>query len=153
MKTYFTHLLNYDRYANELILNAIIEANEPEKPVQLMAHMFAAQQVWYNRCNQLPAIGGALWPDWKADCFELLIIDNHNKWITFLNKIDDADFERQIKYQNSKGEAFSNKLTDILAHLVNHGTHHRAQAGQLLKLEGVSLPITDYIFYLRQLKS
>lgn len=153
MKTYFTRLINYDRYANELILNAIIEANEPEKPVQLMAHMLTAQQVWYNRCNKLPAFGGTIWPDWKADSFELLIIDNHNKWIAFLNKIDDADFEKQIKYQNLKGEAFSNKLTDILAHLINHGTHHRAQAGQLLKLEGVSLPITDYIFYLRQLKS
>ncbi|MDB4901761.1 MAG: hypothetical protein JWQ63_1042 [Mucilaginibacter sp.] len=153
MKTYFTSLVNYDRYANELILNAIINTNEPEKPVQLMAHMLAAQQIWYNRCNELPAIGGALWPDWKADSFGQLIIDNHAKWLAFLNKTDNADFGKQIKYQNSKGEPFSNKLTDILAHLINHGTHHRAQAGQLLKLAGVSLPITDYIFYLRQLKS
>jgi uncharacterized damage-inducible protein DinB len=153
MKTYFTQLINYDRYANELILNAIIEANEPEKPVQLMAHMLAAQQVWYKRCNELPAFGGTIWPDWKADSFEQLIIGNHTKWITFLNNTDDANFEKQITYQNLKGETFSNKLSDILAHLINHGTHHRAQAGQLLKLEGVGLPITDYIFYLRQIKS
>ena len=153
MKTYFTRLINYDRYANELISNALIEANEPEKPVQLMAHMLAAQQIWYNRCNELPAIGGALWPDWKADTFGQIIVDNHQKWTAFLNRLDDTQFEKQIKYQNSKGETFSNKLIDVLAHLINHGTHHRAQAGQLLKLEGVSLPSTDYIFYLRQLKS
>jgi uncharacterized damage-inducible protein DinB len=153
MKTYFTQLINYDRYANELILSAIINANEPEKPVQLMAHMLAAQQVWNNRCNELPAFGGTIWPDWKTDSFKHLIIDNHEKWVTFINKTDEANFERQIKYQTLKGEAFSNKLTDILAHLINHGTHHRAQAGQLLRLEGVSLPITDYIFYIRQLKS
>jgi hypothetical protein len=50
MKTYFITLFNYDRYANGLILTAIIDAGEPEKPVQLMSHLLAAQQIWYNRC-------------------------------------------------------------------------------------------------------
>jgi uncharacterized damage-inducible protein DinB len=151
MKSYFTRLFNYDRCVNEIILKTIIAANEPEKPVQLMAHLLAAQQVWYNRCNDLPAFGGALWPDWKAGSFEQLITDNHGRWISFLNKIDDADFEKSIEYQNSKGDTFSNKLADILAHVINHGTHHRAQAGQHLKFVGTSIPMTDYILYLRQL--
>jgi len=151
MKNYFTSLLNYDCYANKLILTIIKKTNEPEKPVQLMAHLLAAQQVWYNRCAGLPAFSGVLWPDWKADIFEQMINDNHSKWIGFLNKIDDADFEKQIQYQNSKGDTFNNKLADILAHLINHGTHHRAQAGQLLKLDGEILPNTDYIAYLRML--
>ena len=88
MKSYFTRLFNYDRCVNEIILKTIIAANEPEKPVQLMAHLLAAQQVWYNRCNDLPAFGGALWPDWKAGSFEQLITDNHGRWISFLNKIE-----------------------------------------------------------------
>jgi uncharacterized damage-inducible protein DinB len=34
--------------------------------------------------------------------------------------------------------------------LINHGTHHRAQIGQLIKFDGLEiLPNTDYIFYLR----
>jgi uncharacterized damage-inducible protein DinB len=151
MKAYFINLFNYDNYANGLILETIIKAGEPEKPVQLMAHLLAAQQIWYNRCKTLPAIGGALWPDWKADTFEHLIDDTHHKWISFLNETDETSFENQIKYQNLKGEPFSNKLTDILAHVINHGTHHRAQAGQHLKLAGIDLPTTDYIFYLRTL--
>jgi uncharacterized damage-inducible protein DinB len=149
MKSQFTQLFDYDCYANKLILTAIKKANEPEKSVQLMAHLLAAQQVWYHRCAGLPAFGGPLWPDGKADTFEQMIEDNHNKWINFLN---DADFEKQIRYQNSKGDDFSNKLADILAHLINHGTHHRAQVGQLLKLDGETLPNTDYIAYLRQLQ-
>jgi uncharacterized damage-inducible protein DinB len=153
MKTYFINLFNYDRYANGLILGTILKANSPEKPVQLMAHLLAAQQIWYNRCNELPAIGGALWPDWKADTFEQLINDNHRKWIDFLSATDDLAFEKQVKYQNSKGDTFNNKLSDVLAHLVNHGTHHRAQAGQHLKLAGIDLPNTDYIFYIRTQKS
>jgi uncharacterized damage-inducible protein DinB len=152
MKTYFTQLFNYDNYANRLILQTIIEANRPEKPVQLMAHVLAAGQVWYNRCNGLPATGGPLWPDWKTDAIGQLIDENHNMWINFLNKTGGPDFEQLIKYKNLKGESFSNGLTDILAHVINHGTHHRAQAGQHLLLAGISLPVTDYIFYLREQK-
>jgi len=61
-----------------------------------------------------------------------------------------ADFEKNIYYKNLKGIAYKNKLADILAHVINHGTHHRAQAGQQLKFAGFeNLPITDYIFYVR----
>jgi uncharacterized damage-inducible protein DinB len=154
MKNYFINLFNYDQFANQLILKAITDAGEPEKPVQLMGHLLAAQQVWYNRCNNLPPFSGALWPDSKADSFAQLINDNHNIWIDFLNKTNDAEFEKEINYNNLKGEPFCDTLANILAHVINHGTHHRAQIGQQLKFAGLeNLPITDYIFYLRQLKN
>ncbi len=49
-----------------------------------------------------------------------------------------------------KGNEFSSRLADMITQVTNHGTHHRAQIGQLLKVDGVNLPITDYIFYIRQ---
>jgi len=153
MQAYFINLINYDKFANQQIVETIKNTGYTEQPVQLMAHLLAAQQVWYNRCVELPATGGSLWPDWQLDTFEGLINNSHLKWMHFLNKIDDAAFDRQIAYQNSRGQSFSNKLSDILAHLINHGTHHRAQAGQHLKLAGAELPPMDYIFYIRQLKS
>jgi uncharacterized damage-inducible protein DinB len=103
MKNHFVNLFNYDHYANGVILKTIIKTGEPEKPVQLMAHLLAAQQIWYNRCKGLPPIGSTLWPDWKASYFEQLINDNHHKWISFLNETDNAIFEKQLKYQNLKG--------------------------------------------------
>ncbi|SHL99727.1 Uncharacterized damage-inducible protein DinB (forms a four-helix bundle) [Mucilaginibacter sp. OK098] len=154
MKTYFTRLLNYDKYANETILNAIIKANMPEKPVELMAHLLVAQQIWLSRCKGLPAVGGALWPDWKADTFSDIIAKNSNEWLNYIDSLQENDFEKSIPYKNSKGESFENKLPDVLAHLINHGTHHRAQIGQQLKFAGAdSLPNTDYIAYIRQLNS
>ena len=151
MKAYFIRLFNYDRFASQLMLEAMINAGNPEKPVQLMAHLLAAQQIWLNRCKGEPAIGVTLWPDWKADVPEQMIDDNHRAWINFLDYLDPDDFSNCISYKSLKGEAFENQLIDILAHVINHGSHHRAQAGQLLKLAGVEkLPTTDYIFYLRQ---
>jgi uncharacterized damage-inducible protein DinB len=152
MKSYFIQLLNYDHYANLQVLDLIIKCDQPAKPVQLIAHLLAAQQVWLTRCTGRPAAGGALWPDWPAGTFEQIINDNHLGWLNFLEKLDNGDFEQLVSYKDSKGNAFENKLCDILAHLINHGTHHRAQAGQHLKLSGADLPTTDYIFYLRTLK-
>jgi len=150
MKAHFIKMFEYDKHVNFLILKSILEINAPGKPVQLMAHLLASQQIWLNRCKGLPAAGGALWPDWKAAAFEPIIHENHLNWIDFINTLKPEDFSRSIQYQNSKGENFQNELSDVLAHVINHGTHHRAQAGQHLKLVGLKqLPATDYIFYLR----
>jgi len=151
MKDYFIRLFNYDQYANLLMSETIIKAGNPEKPVHLMAHLLRAQQIWLNRCKNEPVIGGVLWPDWKTDTFEQMINDNHRRWINLLDYLDLDDFDKIISYKSLKGESFENKLVDVLGHVINHGTHHRAQAGQQLKFAGVeNLPNTDYIFYIRQ---
>jgi uncharacterized damage-inducible protein DinB len=156
MKNYFINLFNYYKYANELIAKAISAAGQPEKPMQLMGHLLAAQQVWLNRCLALTPAVVELWPALGGKTFELSdqITDNHNAWISYLSALNEIDFENAIGYKNTKGDSFENRLSDILAHVINHGTHHRAQVGQLLKLAGLdSLPITDFIFYLRHLKN
>ena len=149
MKDYFIRLFNYDRHANLLIAETITKAGNPEKPVQLMGHLLSAQQIWLNRCKGEAIINGVLWPDWNAETFEQLINDNHRSWINLVDYLDPADFNKTISYSSLKGERFENKLVDVLGHVINHGTHHRAQAGQHLKLAEVNLPITDYIFYIR----
>ena len=150
MKDYFIRLFNYDKYSNLLMTEMIVNAGGPERPVQLIAHLLAAQQVWLTRCKGEP-FTGILWPEWKADALEQAIHDNHRGWINFLDYLSPDDFDKIISYRNFKGDSWENKLTDILAHVINHGTHHRAQAGQHLILAGVeTLPITDYIFYIRQ---
>ena len=148
MKTYFTQLLNYDRNSNKIILNTILEAGKPEKPVQLMAHLLVTQQAWLSRCkNEIKKF--TIFPDWKADVFKTMIEENHRQWTAFVNGITDLD--ATIHYTNSTGNQYENTISEILTHVLNHGTHHRAQIGQHLKLAEVEkLPPTDYIFYVRQ---
>lgn len=148
MKTYFSRLLDYDRYANLILLNTILDAGTPEKPVQLMAHLLVTQQAWLSRCKkEIRKI--IVFPDWKADIFKAMIEENHQQWIAFVNGV--TDFDETIHYTNSTGSHYGNTITDITTHMLNHGTHHRAQIGQHLKLAGIDeLPSTDYIFYIRQ---
>lgn len=151
MKNYFINLLQYDRYANLQLNELIFAAGQPQDAVKIMAHLLMAQQVWLSRCKYIPAPASPIWPDWQAIQFKNLIEENSKAWIDHVETLTADDFNRIINYKNSKGDEFNDKLTDILAHLINHGTHHRAQIGQHLKLAGLEqLPFTDYIFYVRQ---
>jgi uncharacterized damage-inducible protein DinB len=151
MKDHFINMLQYDKFANLQTLDLIGQAPHAEKPVKWMAHLLAAQQIWLKRCKKLPAPTGPLWPDWPASELAPILESNMQEWLQFVRTVD--DWHHDISYQNSQGGTFTNKLADIVAHVINHGTHHRAQAGQHLKLAGVEqLPVSDYIIYIRNRK-
>jgi uncharacterized damage-inducible protein DinB len=148
MKTYFTRLFNYDRYANELILKSMLEASSIEKPVQLMAHLLSTPQVWLSRCKK-EIKNVEIFPDLEVSTFKPMIEENHRQWLDFIENVNNLD--EIIYYKNSSGNAFNNTIVEILTHVINHGTHHRAQIGQQLKVAGIEkLPVTDYIFFARE---
>lgn len=151
MKKHFLKLFGYDKFENEAMLVSVIEANYPGATGKLMAHLLSAQQIWLNRCKGIaPASPVVLWPDWEADTFQQRLQNNYGQWTEYLNGLKDSDFDEVIRYKNSLGNSYDNKLVDILTHVINHGTHHRAQIGQQLKQAGVEkLPNTDYIAFMR----
>ncbi|MGZ5281453.1 MAG: DinB family protein [Bacteroidia bacterium] len=53
-------------------------------------------------------------------------------------------------YVNSQGERFENSLQDVLFHLINYGTHHRAQISTLFRQNDMAPPAADYFFWVRK---
>jgi uncharacterized damage-inducible protein DinB len=153
MKSYFIRLFNYDQFANRQIAGLILSTPKNQQAINLMAHTLAAQQRWLSRCKLEAPSTDPLWPEGNADDLMELIDSSHGAWLTYLQTLQPEDFEKPVTYQNMQGVTYTDTLQDILAHVINHGTHHRAQAGQHLKLAGAALPILDYIFYARELTS
>lgn len=151
MNEYFVTLFDYDRFTNLLIVDQIINIEDSVKPVKLMAHLLSAQQIWLGRCLGEPCISGSAWPEWSLDVITEMVYYNHKDWLSFIDTLTADDFDRHVTYSNSKGDKFSNRIIDILIQVINHGTHHRAQIGQFLKVDGEKLPQTDFIYYLRTL--
>jgi uncharacterized damage-inducible protein DinB len=151
MKAYFSKLFSYDQQENLLMVDTILSVGiHTGKPYQIMSHMLAAQQIWLGRCKVQSSSVPTLWPEWGAEELKAHIQQNHSDYLTFLDTLAENDFQKNISYKNTRGDSFTNVLEDILAHVVNHGTHHRAQVGMLLKQGGLdSLPETDYIMYIR----
>ncbi len=151
MKTYFLQLFNYDLWASKTLLDKF-ELQYPVNPRinELMSHLCSTQRIWLDRCTgvqeTVPRFMDRLPGQIRSDT-EM----NHHAWKDFINNLQPADFERRVSYVNFRGDHLEDNITDILTHVVNHGTHHRGSVVMLMKEEGYTLPALDYIFYKRQL--
>lgn len=152
MKKHFLQLFDYDRVANEIIVKALKDKSiaTDHKAFRLMAHLLAAQQTWLLRCLGKPAQSINNWPtetSWAALRQQMEALPE--EWVAYLE--EKVDFDEVITYPNQSGDhTYTNSVLEALTQVINHGTHHRAQIGQLLKAEGMEkLPPTDYIAYVR----
>ncbi|GAA4914224.1 DinB family protein [Mucilaginibacter defluvii] len=152
LKKHFSKLFEYDCESNEKFIHLLNKPDAPPQAIKLMAHLLMTQHTWLNRCKGLenpPDL--QVWPGWKPVVFMPTLTQNHDDWTVFLANVKDDEWLRIINYKTTQGVPHADPLMDIVTHVINHGTHHRAQIGQLLKAQtGMQLPVTDYIAFIRQ---
>jgi uncharacterized damage-inducible protein DinB len=147
MKAFFRELLVYSHHYNHQLIE-IFTAHPggiPEKALKLFSHVLNAQQIWNNRIEP-GDISPGVWDIRQTEEFANINTANLEKSLALLDKFD---FDKTIAYTTSQGQPFSNTVRDILFHVINHSTYHRAQIASELKQHGITPPITDYIFYKR----
>jgi uncharacterized damage-inducible protein DinB len=69
---------------------------------------------------------------------------------TFLAELTDEDLQRAVHYRTKQGVPYENPLWQLLLHVVNHGTQHRAEAAIVLTQHGCSPGDVDLIVFLRE---
>lgn len=147
MKEHFKELFEYNNHFNQKLIGLFIENvhNISDKNLKLINHLINAQQIWNARITNEKEFEVWQINNWN----ELLNIDNEN-YSTTLKIIADNNLDNIIEYTNSKGIKFSNKIKDVLFHVINHSTYHRGQIATELKNCGIEPINTDYIFYKRK---
>ena len=70
--------------------------------------------------------------------------------LSYLQNLSDADLPADVSYKNSKGVPFEEPLWQILMHMLNHGTQHRAEAAAMLTDFNHSPGDVDMILYFRE---
>ena len=143
----FNDLFEYNHQVNQKLIALLWghHPNLPERVVQLINHLLNAHQIWNARILNEGSFGVWQVNQWE----ELLDIDRHNH-LKSLRIVQEVDLEALLTYKNSSGAEFSGKAKDILFHIINHSTYHRAQIALLLREQGIEPINTDYIFYKRQ---
>lgn len=146
MKAHFTELYRYNRWANQLILSQL---PEQARPLKLFAHVAAAQVIWLSRIKDQTNFQQPVWPEYHMEELKAKSEESDQAWLDFVQNYSMVTFEEVIRYQTTGGNSFETKLGDIITHVANHGTHHRAQISSLIREAGHVPPQTDFIFYCR----
>ncbi|WP_245803670.1 DinB family protein [Algoriphagus marinus] len=116
-----------------------------DNSLKLFSHILNAHQIWNTRIDPRDIPFGV----WDIHSIQNFKSINQANFENSISIIDNFDFERIINYTNSQGQNYDSSVRDILFHVVNHSTYHRAQLVTEFKENGLESFVSDYIFYRR----
>ena len=145
MNQFFKELFEYSHHFNQNLSDVFNDSPDKtfQKSVKLFNHLLNAHQVWNNRI-ELKQATFRIWELHSTQDLKNIDQTNNEQSLQILDKFD---LNETINYSNSKGQAFSNSIRDILFHVINHSTYHRGQIATEFRLHELEPLITDYIFY------
>jgi uncharacterized damage-inducible protein DinB len=142
--------LAYNAWANrEALCSLLAPRSAPDRAVAVMGHIVGAEWLWLNRLGH-PGPVVEVWPSVPPrECASRL--DNlAREWKDYLQDLTPEELGREVAYTNSKGERWSNRVADVLSHVVLHSSYHRGQIASLLGRAGEAAAYTDYIEWVRR---
>lgn len=156
------NLLDYHYWARDRILDALLplpaeqfthSMNSSFKSVRdTVAHMFAAELVWYSRwCGDSPKglVSGDRFPDVAS--LRSAWSDLERDVRAFVNKLGPEGMSRRFEYARLNGQPESSAFSRMLHQIVNHGSYHRGQVTTMLRQIGVAPPKSmDLITFYRE---
>jgi uncharacterized damage-inducible protein DinB len=152
-KRLLQRLFSYDEWANHEVLAGLRSAqNRAPRSLRWMAHILAAEEVWLTRLRH-DGTKPAVWPERALDDCDKVAASLGEAWHDLLRSASEEDLARPVDYTNSKGEAFSSSVGDILMHVAMHSAYHRGQIASDMRAAGLEPAYTDFIHAVRQGKT
>ena len=152
-------LYRYNQWANAKILNAAANvtreqylalASFPHGGLRgTLVHTLFAEWIWRNRWEGIsPTI--RLKPEEfpTLESLRTRWAEEEKQLMDFVDCLTDDKLNSTFSYLNTSGKPFTKILWHAMAHLVNHGTQHRAEAAALLTDFGCSPGDIDLIYFL-----
>jgi len=147
---YMRRQFAYDEWANREVLAAIrTSAGASGRSLQLLAHVLSAEKLWLERLKQQPQ-SLPVWPVSDLEQCEAQAAELGRRWREYLELITAGDLAQSVSYKNSKGEAWTSTVLDILTHVVMHSAYHRGQIASHMRTSGQTPAYTDFIHAVRQ---
>src|SRR5579863_2002326 len=124
----------YDAWANREVL-AALKTNPLQRPLELLAHILSAEQLWFERIQGQPQ-SLPVWPQASIEQCEAHLNQLVESRHTFLNQLSPTSLSHKVTYKNSKGETWTSTVEDILTHVLLHSAYHRGQIASQLRAAG-----------------
>jgi uncharacterized damage-inducible protein DinB len=116
----------------------------------MFAHILGADTIWLERWKGMKPVK-LLGDDDFASMAELRARwdDFEKEHCRYIEGLTSADLARVLDYRDTRGNAYSSPLWQMLQHVANHATHHRSEIATMLTMVSGSPPSTDAIVYYR----
>jgi uncharacterized damage-inducible protein DinB len=150
-------LLEYHRWATEKVLQVVsgLGAEKYTKDLgssfpsirDTLIHTYGADRTWLGRLQaQTPERPNV--EDYPTvTTLREVWLETLSRWPSVVQQLGQP--EQIIAYKAFDGTSYKNKLSDIIRHVVNHGTYHRGQTTTMLRQLGEKGVTTDMIAYYR----
>jgi len=158
--SYFSTLYDYDYWANERILRAaenvsaaqFVAATESRWSLRkTLVHTMSAEWLWLSRWRGISPTAGLSEGDFPT------VESVRTRWHAgkqdmraFQAALNDEGLKRVVQYTDTRGQSLAFPLWQLMAHVVNHGTQHRAEAAALLTDWGYSPGNMDLTVFLQE---
>lgn len=155
-------LYKYNQWANGKILNAAAEVTREQfaAPATFphgglrgtLVHALFAEWIWRKRWE-----GTSPTERLKSEDFPTVEslrdrwLDEERRLMDFVEAVTDERLNSSFAYRNTRGEPFTQILWQVMVHVVNHGTQHRAEAAALLTDFGRSPGDVDLVYFLMEM--
>ncbi|MFK9090861.1 DinB family protein [Bacillus salipaludis] len=121
---------------------------------QVMIHLFKTDVVWlcamsdknYEEIQQSVGKYSAEMENKTLEEMKRGYLKFSEQYIEFLSSQEDLDAIKTLKHP-MYGQ-LETRVSELVQHVVNHGTYHRGNITAMLRQLGYPGPSTDYIFYL-----
>lgn len=145
-------MARYNGWANQRVLTKLWENSSENESLGKLSHIALAESVWLSRLKG-NHVKKNIFQVLSLPELESLILENNTDWLALLQNMDETDFTKAIDYFTIKGDPSQNSIADVLTHVFNHGTYHRAQIATILRQRGIDPIGTDFILFAREKES
>jgi len=154
-------LFQYKRWANEELL-ALAEASQATLPaddyrlfVRILNHTYVVDQIFAAHLQGRPQTTYAATNTEETPSIHALrqAIGASDDWyLQYVQGLADAQLAEQVAFRFTDGDTGRMSRSEILHHIVVHGTYHRGAAGRILATHAVQPPRDSLTTFLHRLE-
>ena len=148
MRSLLQRLLEYDLWANQETLKSLGQAIPPPRSLKWMGHIIGAEFLWLARMEGQASPMG-VWPDLSLKECRKRVGEVSHKLLDLIEAGPER-LRENVSYTNTKGEAWTSTVEEILTHVAIHSAYHRGQIASDVRVAGQTPAYTDYIHAVRQ---